>query len=57
MPRIVLDKADGANIKMRWSCIDILEEIRIRADYKIEHKKIKEPMSITILPDGDFNIK
>lgn len=41
VPRIVLDKADGANIKMRWSCIDILEEIRIGLITRLNIRKSK----------------
>lgn len=57
IPRLVLDKADELGIKIRGSCIDILETIRLRARRKIRGHHVKAPIAVEIMPDGDFSVR
>jgi len=57
IPRIILEKADEANIRVKTGCIDILERVGSKARSKIRYKHTVKPIAITILPDGNFIVE
>lgn len=56
-PRLVLEQADKANLKMKAGCIEILEEIRFRARRKIRNKHVIKPIEIGVLPNGSLMVE
>ncbi len=54
VPRIILDKADEANIKVRANFTKIFDEIRFKAGGKVKGTRLVKPITVKILPDGDL---
>ena len=52
--RLILKKADDANVRLQLDCIDLLEKIKIKAKNKIKAKKVISPISVILLPYGDL---
>ena len=52
--KLVLKKADDANVRLQLDCIDLLEKIKIKAKNKIKAKKVVSPISVILLPYGDL---
>lgn len=57
IPKIILKKADNANLRIRMDCIDLLERIKIKSRNKIKAKKVTEPISVIVLPYGDLIVE
>ena len=57
VPRIVLDKADEANIKVKANFTRIYDEIRFKAADKVKRTKVTRPITVKILPNGDFTVE
>lgn len=57
VPRIVLDKADEANIKVKANFTRIYDEIRFKAADKVKRTKVIRPITVKILPNGDFTVE
>jgi Tfx family DNA-binding protein len=57
IPRIILDKADEVNIKVRSNFTKIFEEIRFKTPGKVRRTKITQPITVKILPDGDLLVE
>ncbi len=52
--KLILKKADDANVRIQLDCIDLLEKIKIKAKNKIKAKKVVSPISVVLLPYGDL---
>ena len=52
--KLILKKADDANVRLQLDCIDLLEKIKINAKNKIKAKKVISPISVVLLPYGDL---
>jgi len=57
IPRIIFDKSDESNIKVKANFTQIFEEIRFKAYEKVRRLKVIKPITIKILPDGDFTVE
>jgi len=57
IPRIIFDKSDESNIKVKANFTQIFEEIRFKAYEKVRRFKVIKPITIKILPDGDFTVE
>ncbi len=56
IPRIMIDRADKANMKLRANFTRIYEDIRFKARRSIRGASVVEPFTIWIMPDGDFAV-
>jgi len=57
MSKLILKKADDANVRLQLDCIDLLEKIKIKAKNKIKAKKVVSPISVVLLPYGDLLVE
>ena len=57
IPRIIIDKADDLGVKIKGSCLDILEMVRKNAGKKIKGDHVRTAIIIEIIPDGTFYLK
>lgn len=57
IPRIMINQADKADMKLRANFTRIYEDIRFKARRSIEGARIIEPFTIWIMPDGDFAVE
>ena len=57
IPRIIFDKSNESNIKVKANFTQIFEEIRFKAYEKVRRFKVIKPITIKILPDGDFTVE
>ena len=55
--KLILKKADDANVRLQLDCIDLLEKIKIKAKNKIKAKKVVQPISVVLLPYGDLLVE
>ncbi|WP_455279077.1 Tfx family DNA-binding protein [[Eubacterium] cellulosolvens] len=55
--KIILKKADDANVRIQLDCIDLLEKIKMKAKNKIKAKKVVNPISVILLPYGDLLVE
>ena len=55
--KLILKKADDANVRLQLDCIDLLEKIKINAKNKIKAKKVISPISVVLLPYGDLLVE
>lgn len=55
--KIILKKADDANVRLQLDCIDLLEKIKMKAKNKIKSKKVVNSISIVLLPYGDLLVE
>lgn len=57
VPRIILNKADEANIKVKANFTRIYDEIRFKAGDKVKRSKVIRQITVKILPNGDFTVE
>jgi Tfx family DNA-binding protein len=57
VPRIILNKADEANIKVKANFTRIYDEIRFKAGDKVKRTRVIRPITVKILPNGDFTVE
>lgn len=57
VPRIILSKADEANIKIRANFTRIYDEIRFKAGDKVKRSRVTRQITVKILPNGDFVVE
>lgn len=57
IPRIMIDQADKANVRLRANFTRIYEDIRFKARRSIKGARTVEPLSVWIMPDGDFTVE
>jgi Tfx family DNA-binding protein len=55
--KIILKKADDANLRIQLDCIDLLEKIKMKSKNKIKAKKVVNPISVVLLPYGDLLVE
>ncbi|MFC1505694.1 Tfx family DNA-binding protein [Thermoproteota archaeon] len=55
--KIILKKADDANVRLQLDCVDLLERIKMKAKNKIKAKKVVQPISVVLLPYGDLLVE
>ncbi|MEE9459736.1 MAG: Tfx family DNA-binding protein [Candidatus Bathyarchaeia archaeon] len=54
---LILKKADDANVRLQFDCVDLLEKIKMKAKNKIKAKKVVNPISVVLLPYGDLLVE
>lgn len=57
IPRIIFEKADEANIKIRANYMQVYEDVRFKAREKVKHTRVAKPITIRILKDGDYIVE
>jgi len=57
MSKIIIKRADDANVRIKIDCIDLLERIKMKARNKIKAKKVVEAISVIVLPYGDLIVE
>ena len=56
IPRLVLDAADKAKVKLKADFTRIYNEVRFKAAGCVEGTKVTKPIKLLILKDGDIEI-
>lgn len=56
IPRLVIDAADKAKVKLRADFTRIYNEIRFKAPVCVEGTRVVKPITVLILEDGDIEI-
>lgn len=56
IPRLVIDAADRANVKLRADFTRVYNEIRFKAPGCVKGTKVVKPITVLILKDGDIEI-
>lgn len=56
IPRLVIDAADRANVKLKADFTRVYNEIRFKAPGCVKGAKIVKPITVLILKDGDIEI-
>jgi Tfx family DNA-binding protein len=57
IPRIVLNKADEENIRIKANFSQIYDEIKLKVPDRIKRTKVHKDIIIRILPSGEFYIE
>lgn len=56
IPRLVIDAADRANVKLKADFTRVYNEIRFKAPGCVKGTKVVRPITVLILKDGDIEI-
>ena len=56
IPRLVIDAADKANVKLRADFTRVYNEIRFKAPGCVKGTKVVRPITVLILKDGDIEV-
>ena len=57
VPRIILNKADEANIKVKANFSRIYDEIIFKAGDKVKRTRVIRQIVVKILPNGEFTVE
>jgi Tfx family DNA-binding protein len=57
IPRIVLNRANRAKIKLGANFTRIYEDIRFKAKNRVSGTRVMKPIAVTLFPDGDYSIE
>ncbi len=57
IPRIMVDNANRSNIIVRANFTRIYEDVRFKARRQIKGVHVVKPLTIWIMPDGDFDVE
>lgn len=57
IPRIVLNRANRAKIKLGANFTRIYEDIRFKAKDHVSGTRVVKPILVTVFPDGDYSIE
>ena len=57
IPRIVINRADKAHIPLQANFTRIYEDIRFKAKRSVRGTHVDQPLTIWIMPDGDFTVE
>jgi len=57
IPRMVLNRANRAKIKLGANFTRIYEDIRFKARYNVSGTRVIRPILVTVFPDGDYSIE
>lgn len=56
IPRLVIDAADKANVKLRADFTRVYNEIRFKAPRCVRGTNVVKPITVLILKDGDIEV-
>lgn len=56
IPRMVLNRANRAKIKLGANFTRIYEDIRFKAKNRVSGTRVIKPILVTVFPDGDYSI-
>jgi Tfx family DNA-binding protein len=57
IPRIVLNRANRAKIRLGANFTRIYEDIRFKAKDHVSGTRVVKPILVTVFPDGDYSIE
>ncbi len=57
IPRMVLNRANRAKIKLGGNFTRIYEDMRFKARNHISGTRVSRPIVVTVYPDGDYSIE
>jgi len=57
IPRIVLNRANRARIKLGANFTRIYEDMRFKAKNRVSGTRVVRPIVVTLFPDGDYSIE
>jgi len=57
VPRMVLNRANRAKIKLGANFTRIYEDIRFKARHRVSGTRVAKPILVTVFPDGDYSIE
>jgi len=57
VPRLVLNRANRAKIKLGANFTRIYEDMRFKARHSVSGTRVKKPIVVTVFPDGDYAIE
>jgi len=57
IPRIVLNRANRAKIKLGANFTRIYEDMRFKARNHVSGTRVSRPIVVTVFPDGDYSIE
>jgi len=57
IPRLVLNRANRARIRLGANFTRIYEDIRFKARHRVSVTRVVRPIVFTVFPDGDYSIE
>ena len=57
IPKVILERADEAKIKVKMNCVEILEKVKFKVGANVKNKRLTKPIVVTILPDGSLSVE
>jgi Tfx family DNA-binding protein len=57
IPRIILNRANRAKIKLGANFTRIYEDMRFKARNHVSGTRVSRPIVVTVYPDGDYSIE
>jgi transcriptional regulator len=57
VPRMILNRANRAKIKLGANFTRIYEDMRFKARSHISGTRVSKPIVVTLFPDGDYSIE
>ena len=57
IPRMILNRANRAKIKLGANFTRIYEDIRFKARQRVSGTRVSKPIVVTLFPDGDYSIE
>ena len=57
VPRMILNRANRAKIRLQANFTRIYEDIRFKAKDRVSGTRVAKPIIVTLFPDGDYSIE
>jgi Tfx family DNA-binding protein len=57
IPRMILNRANRAKIKLGANFTRVYEDIRFKARNHVSGTRVSRPIIVTLFPDGDYSIE
>ncbi len=57
IPRMVLNRANRAKIRLGANFTRIYEDIRFKARHHVSGTRVVRPIVVTVFPDGDYSVE
>jgi len=57
IPRVILNRANRARIRLGANFTRIYEDIRFKARHHVSGTRVIKPIIVTLFPDGDYSIE
>lgn len=57
IPRMVLNRANRAKIRLGANFTRIYEDIRFKARHHVSGTRVARPIVVTVFPDGDYSVE